>query len=256
MTVTTAPTERDRRSRASAPTGGRASARKARREPSLLGRYLGYVGYFVGAGLVSGAIVHHPLDPARYTVIAAVGAALFLVAALASELQQPGRLTAVRLLNVLGTSLALSFGVGMLSGGMQHFEDFPDRAAVLIPAGLLLSFVAYTLKEARRPVRRILGPLGLAILVLTVAGYAGLRQVAAGMPAESGGHHHGAPADGHSDGEDGHDHQHGQDSAPPSGDPSAAPSVTPAPPGAASQKPAAASASPSVPPHGSPGHHH
>ncbi|GJF34687.1 hypothetical protein KNE206_73870 [Kitasatospora sp. NE20-6] len=239
---------------------GRARARhsrRARREPSLLGRYLGYVGYFVGAGLLSGAIVHHPLDPARYNLIAAAGAALFLTAALATELQQ-GRPTAARLTTVLGTSLALSFGIGMLSGGMQHFEDFPDRAAALIPAGLLLSFLAYTLKEARKPLRRILGPLGLTVLLVAAGGYMGLRQVAAGMPVPAGGHHHGTTEDGHQEEEEAaHDHEDtGSAPTPPATGrqtaPAPGPSTTPGNPAA----PATTRATPTVPPHGSPGHHH
>ncbi|MCU7820644.1 hypothetical protein [Kitasatospora sp. DSM 101779] len=263
MNVTTAPTD-DRSRRTPVPGGGRAAARRARPEPSLIGRYLGYIGYFVGTGLLSGAIVHHPLDPARYTLIGAAGAALFLTAAIAAEKRQPGRLTALRIVAVLGTSFGLSFGIGMLSGGMQHFEDFPDRAAVLIPAGLLLSFVAFTLKEARRPLRRIFGPLGAAVLVLGAGGYLGLHQVAAGMPAETGGHHHGTPAedghdDGHDDAVDGHDHQHEETPASgPSSAPAAAPApaATPTPSNRGASGPAAPAASPSIPPHGSPGHHH
>ncbi|GAA3495913.1 hypothetical protein GCM10019016_030140 [Streptomyces prasinosporus] len=48
----------------------------------MIGDYLGYATTFVGAGPISGAVVHHPLDPDRYTVIALVGAAVFLCATL------------------------------------------------------------------------------------------------------------------------------------------------------------------------------
>ncbi|WP_354637151.1 hypothetical protein [Kitasatospora camelliae] len=253
--TTTSTTRNHDRSAAANPPEGRAAARRARPEPSLIGRYLGYIGYFVGTGLLSGAIVHHPLDPARYTLIGAVGAALFLVAAIAAEMRQPGRLTALRIVAVLGTSFGLSFGIGMLSGGMQHFEDFPQRAAVLIPAGLLLSFVAFTLKEARRPLRRIFGLLGAAVLIVCAAGYVGLQQVAAGMPVESGGHSHGTPAEGgHDEGTNEHEHDHQQEESPasPAAGPSTAPTGTPAPPTGGASKPAA----PAESPHGSTGHKH
>ncbi|KQV04450.1 MULTISPECIES: hypothetical protein [unclassified Kitasatospora] len=181
------------------PVSQRRSHRARPRQPALLSRYLGYVGYFVGTGLISGAVVHHPLDPARYTVIGLAGAALFLVAALAAELRRPGRTSVGRLLLVLGSSLALSFGIGMLSGGLQHFEDFPARAAALIPSGLLLSFLAYTVKEADRPVRRILGLPGLVVLVAAVLAYGGLNRLAAGMavPADGHSHSHGAEVEEH-----------------------------------------------------------
>ncbi|MGW2561534.1 hypothetical protein ACWCXB_20210 [Streptomyces sp. NPDC001514] len=123
-----------------APEGGRAALRKARarraRQTSLPARYLGYVGYFVGAGLISGAIVHHPLDPARYTRIALYGTLVFLAATVLNEFvltrDRPGL---TRVLVVIGASLALSFGIGMLSGGLQHFADFPAREPCWSPWG-------------------------------------------------------------------------------------------------------------------------
>ena len=117
----------------------------------MIGDYLGYATTFVGAGLISGAVVHHPLDSDRYTMIAAVAAGFFLCATLLNEFvlkrQRPSASSAVA---IVLASLALSFGIGigigMLNGGLQHFEDFPERAAMLIPFGLALSFVAYVLR--------------------------------------------------------------------------------------------------------------
>lgn len=190
------------------PATGRAARRKrqageARTRP-LAARYLGYVGYFVGAGLISGAVVHHPLDPDRYTRIAVYGALVFLCATVLNEFvltrERPGM---PRLLLVMGASLLLSFGIGMLSGGLQHFDDFPARGAVLVPAGLVVSFVAYVIKDADTPVRRIFGLVGLAVLVTAALAFLGLREVAASLEesAPGGGHSHGsseeAPADDH-----------------------------------------------------------
>ncbi|MDQ0605026.1 hypothetical protein QF037_009371 [Streptomyces canus] len=143
--------------------------------PPLLADYLGYAATFVGAGLISGAIVHHPLDPARYTVIAVVGAGVFLFATVLNEFvltkQRPD---VSRVLAIVGASLALSFGIGML-GGLQHFEDFPERAAMLIPFGQALSFIAYVLRYQPARWRSIVGPAGVLVLV-TAAG--GLRRPA------------------------------------------------------------------------------
>ncbi|MFE9637128.1 hypothetical protein [Streptomyces sp. NPDC006463] len=177
--------------------GGRAARRRAHtrqaRRRSLAARYLGYVGYFVGAGLISGAVVHHPLDPARYTRIALYGAAVFLAATILNEFlltrERPGL---PRMLVVIGASLTLSFGIGMLSGGLQHFDDFPARGAVLVPAGLVVSFVAYVIKDADTPVRRIFSLVGLAVLSTAALAFLGLRQVAASMETTpGGGHSHG-----------------------------------------------------------------
>ncbi|WP_338673952.1 hypothetical protein V1460_13415 [Streptomyces sp. SCSIO 30461] len=182
-----------------APGPGRAAIRRARtrraQKTSLLARYVGYVGYFVGAGLISGAVVHHPLDPARYTRIAACGVLVFLAATVLNEFflarDKPGL---SRMLLVIGASLLLSFGIGMLSGGLQHFEDFPARGAVLVPLGITVSFIAYAAKDAQTSWRRIFSPVGLAVLLTALISFAGLRYVAAGMdePAEGGGHSHGS----------------------------------------------------------------
>jgi hypothetical protein len=173
----------------------KAQARRARKRP-LAARYLGYVGYFVGAGLISGAVVHHPLDPARYTRIAVYGVLVFLTATVINEFllarERPGL---PRMLVVIGASLLLSFGIGMLSGGLQHFDDFPARGAVLVPAGMTVSFVAYVIKDAATPWHRIFSLVGLAVLITATVSFVGLRQVAASMgePSEGGGHSHGTP---------------------------------------------------------------
>ncbi|MET7714456.1 hypothetical protein [Streptomyces sp. NPDC005407] len=198
--------------------GGRAAQRKARarraRKSSLPARYLGYVGYFVGAGLISGAVVHHPLDPARYTRIAVYGVLVFLAATVLNEIVLAHhRPRLPRMLVVIGASLLLSFGIGMLSGGLQHFDDFPARGAVLVPLGITVSFVAYVIKDADTPWQRIFGLVGLTVLLAAVVSFVGLRQVAASMgePAEGGGHSHGNAEEPEPD-------THNPDEAPPTKD--------------------------------------
>lgn len=177
--------------------GGR---RRAPKRTPLLGNYLGYAATFVGAGLISGAIVHHPLDPARYTAIAVVGAAVFLCATLLTEFVLTRRRPkASKVLSIVAASLALSFGIGMLSGGLQHFEDFPERGAMLIPFGLALSFVAYVLRHEPERRRSIIGPAGVLVLVTAALAFVGLRGIADGMASESGG--------------DGHGHSHGEETS-------------------------------------------
>ncbi|MCP3820239.1 hypothetical protein NLX86_19680 [Streptomyces sp. A3M-1-3] len=164
---------------------------KRREGASLPWRYLGYVGYYVGAGLISGAVVHHPMDPARYSMIAGSGVLVFLVATVLNDFILASEKPALsRVLRVLGTSTMLSFGLGMLSGGMQHFADLPYRCAVLIPLGIVLSFVAYFLKEDKTPWRRIFGLMGLAVLIVTAITFAGLRHIAPTMAEQPGGHTH------------------------------------------------------------------
>jgi hypothetical protein len=65
-----------------------------------------------------------------------------------------------KVLGIVAASLALSFGIGMLSGGQQHFEDFPARAAMLIPFGLALSEHARRADDAAPPRRPAAAQLG------------------------------------------------------------------------------------------------
>ncbi|MDX3458717.1 hypothetical protein PV396_43500 [Streptomyces sp. ME02-8801-2C] len=204
------PEHERRQERSPRPGERRGGRRRAPKRQPLLGNYLGYAATFVGAGLISGAIVHHPLDPARYTVIAVIGAVVFLCATVLSEFvltkQRPN---ASRVLGLVAASLALSFGIGMLSGGLQHFEDFPERGAMLIPLGLTLSFIAYVLRHEPARWRSIVGPAGVLVVVTAALAFVGLRGIADGMagePGGGGGHSHGEEAPSEpADGEPGHD---------------------------------------------------
>lgn len=215
------------------PPTTRAARRKkhSSRKRPLAARYLGYVGYFVGAGLISGAVVHHPLDPDRYTRIALYGALVFLTATIINEFlltrERPG---VPRMLVVIGSSLLLSFGIGMLSGGLQHFDDFPARGAVLVPAGLVVSFIAYVIKDVDTPWRRIFSLVGLTVLAVAAVAHFGLREVAASMETASGGqgHSHGTAEESTSERPPADDHASTTSpSAPAVG--STAPSVKPSP---------------------------
>lgn len=189
----------------SQPTRQHRRSASRRESASLPWRYLGYVGYYVGAGLISGAVVHHPMDPTRYSMIAAAGVLVFLLATVLNDIVLASEKPVLsRMLRVLGTSTMLSFGLGMLSGGMQHFADLPERCAVLIPVGIVLSFIAFFLKEATRPWRRIFGLMGLAVLVLSAATFLGLRHIAPTVAGAGGGHSHSdTPEKGSSEGHEG-----------------------------------------------------
>ncbi|MFI1721924.1 hypothetical protein [Streptomyces sp. NPDC020489] len=212
------------------PGGGRAATRRGRRRRArkpapLAGRYIGYVLYFVGAGLISGAVVHHPLDPARYTKIAVVGVLVFLAATVVNEfLLATDRPALRRAVLIIAASLMLSFGIGMLSGGLQHFEDFPDRGAVLVPLGITVSFIAFVLKDAESSWRRIFGPLGLAVLLTAAVSFFGLRAVADGLGETSGesGHSHGGGTE-----EEADEHSTEEESTAPATEPSAPESSVP-----------------------------
>ncbi|MGW0391038.1 hypothetical protein ACWDYJ_09060 [Streptomyces sp. NPDC003042] len=211
----------------SQPTRSQRRSNSRREGASMPWRYLGYVGYYVGAGLISGAVVHHPMDPTRYSVIAGSGVLVFLLATVLNDIVLASeRQPLSRMLRVLGTSTMLSFGLGMLSGGMQHFADLPDRCAVLIPLGIVLSFVAFFLKEDRRPWRRIFGLMGLAVLVVAALTFLGLRHIAPTMAEGSGGGHSHSDVVPEKGSDEGQDAGHGSDTTNPTPQPTASPKDT------------------------------
>ena len=116
-------------------------------------------------------MVHAPLDPVRYLLIGGIGVLIFIVASVADArhrhlagLEGPGG----GLGRYVGWSVVLSIGLGMLSGSIQHFIDFPHYAAALIPLGVIVSLVAYMGRERLSPPRPALLRLGATVAVVVV----------------------------------------------------------------------------------------
>ncbi len=163
---------------------------------AVMGRYVGYLMYFMGTALISGAVIHHPMDPSRYTKIAVAGVTIFIVATIYNDFVLTRIRPTLRMLaGAMFMALLLSFGVGMVTGGLQHFEDFPVRAAGMIPIGLVLSFIAFAIKDTPQAWHRLLlGWSGLTVAVLAAATFFGLGQLASIIEKGGGaghGHSHG-----------------------------------------------------------------
>ncbi|MEA3320944.1 MAG: hypothetical protein U9Q88_13130 [Bacillota bacterium] len=110
--------------------------------------YVIYIMYFLGVGLISGGIVHMPIEPARYSIILILGSILFITASFVNEVYvEKKKLTFVQCVKLLFFSLLLSLGVGMVSGGIQHFGDLGGYAVILIPTGIVLSLLSFIFKN-------------------------------------------------------------------------------------------------------------
>ena len=134
--------------------------------------YVLYVALYLGVALTGGSVVHLPLDPGRYLLIGAVGVVIFIVA---SGLDARRRHAAAveggggALGRYIAWSVALSLGLGMLSGSIQHFLDFPHYAAVLLPLGVPVTLVAYMGRERLGLPRPQLWRLGAVVVAFTLA---------------------------------------------------------------------------------------
>lgn len=156
---------------------------------NLIIQYLVYIGLFVGTGFLSGAIVHYPINPGRYFIIGIVGAIIFVGSSTVNEaIFNKRNFKEEGIAKVIIFSLLLSLGIGMISGGVQHFDEFPVYASYLIPFGILLSLTAFILKNNIKLILSQSTKLSAVALPIVIALFFGLNTYAKTLPE---GDHHG-----------------------------------------------------------------
>ncbi len=161
--------------------------------------YIVYVMFFLGMGLTSGSIVHMPLDPHKYTIVLFVGMGVFVIASLLNEtVIDKKHLSFLSTVRLVIFSLFLSVGIGMISGGIQHFEDVLDYAGYLIPGGIMLSLIGFLFKNNIKLHIKAAVPIFTVVLVLVISLSFSLKSLAASMP-KTGGHSHGGDTEEHHD---------------------------------------------------------
>ncbi len=122
---------------------------------------------YVGVGLISGSIVHigtlgGTVTP--YVVLVVLGITAFIIGTILEK--ERDTIT----LNFITISVLLSIGVGMVSGGTQHYLDGPVYASLLLPLGLLLGYVMFVLREDKKELklRKIIIAIISSLLLLGV----------------------------------------------------------------------------------------
>lgn len=114
----------------------------------IIYKYLVYIIYFLGIGMTSSGIVLMPFNPLRYSIILFIGLTLFSAGSIFNEVViDKHNLTALQSFQLIFLSLTLAIGIGMISGGISHFKESPTYVSVLIPLGIIISFVSFTLKN-------------------------------------------------------------------------------------------------------------
>lgn len=151
-----------------------------------------FIALFIGTGFVSGSIVHMGEGVNTWDAsLLIIGVVLFVSGSVAQDVQQGmKRMKGEGIALFLLLSLLLSIGIGMASGGMQHFVDTPSYSAVLIPLGLGIGFLAFILKE-RLPLSvtewaLIVPAVGLCVILFIVV----LRTVGSALPETLRQDHH------------------------------------------------------------------
>ena len=155
-----------------------------------------YLAYFVGVSFQSGGIVHYSLDPAKYGTLVAIGAVIFVVGAVGSDLISPKPILRATgpfgFVSFVVSALTLSLGVGMIGGGVQHFSDIPGRAPILIPLGIVLSILGYCGRfRPQHHAKEVVASLAAAV-VLAIPTHVALKRYAETLPVAT-------VSDGHGD---------------------------------------------------------
>lgn len=164
-------------------------AQNRRRLKHVVPNYAVYMGLFIGTGFLSGSIVHFPMDPLRYFIIGLIGTIVFVVSSTVNEITMQGRqATAKEMLKLISFSILLALGVGMISGGVQHFDEVPVYASQLIPLGVILSLAGYILKNGIDLHKHQTLKLGAATVIFVALLGTGLGTYAHSMTTEEHGH--------------------------------------------------------------------
>ncbi len=101
---------------------------------------------YLGIALVSGSIVHAGTlggNNTKYIGLIAVGILLTVLGNFLEYESKNIKLGA----KLLFLSICLSFGTGMLSGGIQHFSDNPSYSTLLLVVGAIVTFFSLAYKD-------------------------------------------------------------------------------------------------------------
>lgn len=142
--------------------------------------YLSTLALFIGTGFISGAIVHtgNISELYKYLVIGIIGISLFIAGSFVQEsVLNAKNLKEEGAVKFFIFSLLLSVGIGMISGGTQHFSDFPIYSSYLVPIGLIISYTAFLLKNNFEFTKNLI-IVGFVLAGIAGAGFVGLNTYA------------------------------------------------------------------------------
>ena len=148
----------------------------------IISRYIVYIVYFLGVGMVSSGIVLMPFNPMRYGTILVIGLLLFSTGSFINEvIIDKKHLSFKESVKLVIVSLTLAIGIGMISGGIAHFKESPVYVSYLIPIGIIVSFVSFKIKNAFELTKKEFITLVIIFVVLAIVVHLGLSIAAKSM---------------------------------------------------------------------------
>ena len=113
----------------------------------LISLYVANLCFFLGIGLFGGSLVHITRDIMLYGSIAAVWLLLFLLWSYIKLTVEYNHLTMRQVVSVMLASFLFAGGVGVVSGGIQHFTEVGNLWPRYIALGVPVSLFAFRAKE-------------------------------------------------------------------------------------------------------------
>jgi hypothetical protein len=159
---------------------------------TILLPFASYLFTFVGMGIVAGSVVHFGRTDQipRFLGLGILGMVMFVLSSYIQESRLNGSTVQKGgTLRYVFYSLILAIGIGMISGGTQHFLDFPVYASYLLPVGFVLALVAYVIRNNLDLTRKGWSFLLGGALLLALPTFFGLNLYAQALPVSAG--HHG-----------------------------------------------------------------
>lgn len=123
---------------------------------------------YTGISFTAGAVTHGFFSEERAAWTVAIGVVLYLIGGILDKLANPDQNASWT--GVLAIGILASVGLGLFTGGLQHFPDSPYRSVWVVPVGFVMSLLAGYLMEGRgkaapRDLLRY-GLIGTAIVVV------------------------------------------------------------------------------------------
>jgi hypothetical protein len=126
----------------------------------------------LSTGFISGGLVHIGFNNKNnpyYIGFGVFGCFLFVLGNYLQEnIINKKSMVGLQTIYFLFSTLGLSIGVGMMSGGLQHFTDFPNYAKFLIPIGFFLSVIFYNFKNGAIKMKNFLPIVGVTALLSVI----------------------------------------------------------------------------------------
>lgn len=128
-----------------------------------------------------------PFNAVRYSIILVCGLILYISGTIFNEIVvNKKKLSFMEVAKLVAVSLSLAIGIGMISGGISHFKESPKYVSYLIPTGIMLSSISFTIKNNFKLDKQSKIKLSVVLVIIVLALHLTLSIFASDMLGNGG----------------------------------------------------------------------